>query len=366
MYAFVLSIFLIVIHFAYYDLKVNKKDILFLLYVTSALLVLFANNIYDRQVIFYVLLPLTFYYLGRSISLVSGKSNVLNFLLLLFVIFSILKFFTDMEGNFSFNLASNVHFLTRTGFSSNLMGQGYMNAIHVSLWVSSSILIALSLYLKSEKYVYIYLILFLLLLLTVLGSRTSFISVILILVINLYIFYGFKNPIRFFAVVTLVFAFLIIMAAYIPYFTVVFNRVQQLSLESGASQAFGLNIRYESHWLVAYKVFLNDIWGRGYLFFFELHYGRSTHNEFLGQLIAVGLLPTIIYFLFIAFRLKNLIRSFKRRFINVKELVAMNFILLYLANGITEQIFLGNTLWMSYFFFVIGISTDKKIHYDEN
>jgi hypothetical protein len=360
-YAFILAVGLIMILTYLYGISVNYSDIMLVTYISAAILVLLNNSIFDRTIIFYAILPLTFYILGRKYSVMQNKLNLIIFLLSIFTIFSISRFFINIDGSFSFSLASNFYFMTRTGIVQSRLVDDIINVnhIHLSLWVTSSMVMTLSLFILSQKKIYILLLVFLYLIIIVLGSRTSFFSITLIIFLNLYIFYGSKKPARFFALLVLLFAVLYFMASNIHYFQVVFNRFQQLSFEAGSAQAYGLNVRYETHWILAYNTFIENIWGRGYLYFIQLHHGRSTHNEYLGQLISVGLFPTILYYLFMAIRLRDLFVLFLRRSLNIEELVALNLILLYLINGITEQIYVGNTLWISYFFFVLGILTNK-------
>jgi O-antigen ligase len=129
------------------------------------------------------------------------------------------------------------------------------------------------------------------------------------------------------------------------------------SFDSSVS-AYGLDSRF-LYWgyAIEQSQSLFDIKGYKNLLY---RYEFSSHNEFLGHTSATGILPAIAYFtlLFILFR--NRLNRLKKvdNLLLYKLVLAM--VISYLIVGLTENIYISNTMWMYLFLFVIGLSTSKS------
>src|SRR5690606_22357318 len=127
------------------------------------------------------------------------------------------------------------------------------------------------------------------------------------------------------------------------------------------NSGFGLGQR-EYFWGVTIAEIGKNFFGYGHNYIYE-KIGYTTHNDYLGQVVSVGLFPAILFFMFI---IRYLLKNMKTMNSGYRENIYWNkvsfyMILTYLIISFTEQVSYANKMWITLLFFIIGISNHTLI-----
>ncbi|HNQ68854.1 MAG TPA: hypothetical protein PKN32_10775 [Bacteroidales bacterium] len=180
------------------------------------------------------------------------------------------------------------------------------------------------------------------------------IATLIILILNLSLILKSKNVIKYFFGILAIASILVFIIPEFEYTRTAMDRFNNLNLQSETNELYDLNGR-QYYWSLALIELNNNLWGYGHTYFIN-KYDMSTHNEYLGQLVAIGVLPSIIYFIFI---FRCLYQSYKQYKTNLNPLliICILFISIYLIIGITENVSLANRRWILCLFFIMGMNT---------
>jgi len=336
-------------------------DVFALVFITSvSLLYLQIQNIPAfKEILRYVVGPFLFYYIGKSNSvLFKYHKRLLFYLLLIFSAFSLFTFLKDSTGAFSLSLNDNYYYNSRNSLLIKAkLEYIFLNETNLSLLVLTCIFLANILikrvYLKLGYFVVFGSILL------ILSSRTAISTLILILLFNFWKYDSLKSKFFKFVFFGISIGILIINVNFfeIPYLSTFFNRLVERSFSNSSSTAYGLGERFVHYINAANNSGIFDVKGYKYLLnTFEF----SSHNEILGHTSAVGILPAILFF-FILFSIIRRAYNNLDRYRTLTLYKAVSCMLIcYLVIGVTENLFISNTVWFYLFMLILGISSVKR------
>lgn len=346
-------------------IKYRRIDLLIVIYVVviSLFYIQLPNIPAVKETLIFVFGPFLFYFLGKSLSNSEiDKRRLYLMITFLFIGYSCSLFFTDFNGNPSFNLTQNYYYNSRNNLLiKSELDISFMNETNLSLLVLTSVfLVSFVMRSKLMKFVFSLLLIFILL---ILSSRTAVATLMVVILIHFVKFQSVKSKffIVLFGVLTLLITISTIDIFEIPYISTFFKRTLYKSFGSSTS-AYGLDSRF--------IYFLNAIENSQDLFDIKGYknllntYEMSSHNEVLGHSSATGILPTIVYFIFIITLIKDRLKKLEisKNMLFYKILIAL--VISYFMVGLTENIFITNVIWIYFFLFTIGITTTNKIIYD--
>ncbi len=302
-----------------------------------------------------VIFPIAMLFAASSIT--TSSLTIVKFLLGIVFIFSILSFFRDVNGNFTFSLSQNIYMHQRQTDKDLFIEPSlfFRNATLVSIWLVTSFIISSSLYnyTKNKFYLLILLISFAMVFLS--NTRTALGICIIIQIINLIL--NKQKTLLLLLCISVPVLFLLVLSLG-SFYQLQVDRFYQLF---DSSSSYGLGDRTD-FWNYTIDLIERNIWGYGHLYVIK-RLGFSTHNEYLGQAVSVGLLAAGVYFIFIFV-------SFFKRYVSLKRYgnasiwneITFYLLIVYLVNGLTEQISTGNRYWMALLFMCLGWS---KIEYQQ-
>jgi hypothetical protein len=343
-----------------YKPQLLKIDIVISLYFiwTSVFYMTYGIDIKYYNAI--ILFPILLYSLGSVKFDYKQGLVVIKLLLLIVFVYSILSFFREADGSFSLSLTNNIYLNQRTVEDNQLTEdiRFFRNATLMSLWLVTTFVFSLCLYNNNKNRIYFIIMVVMAMLIFLSNTRSAIGATIVIIVINHFYVkrYGFNGIVKL-SIVIIPLLFLTI--NYLgSNFTFQQERLMEIFVDS---ESRGLGYRSTVYWSLALFLFIQNFWGYGHLYVIE-NYGFSTHNEILGQLVAVGLFPTILLFVFIFYHLYlNYKKSINNNINNtIWSELSLYLIIAYFIVGITEHISLGNYYWVAIMFYVIGCS--KTIH----
>ena len=311
-----------------------------------------------KEILRYVVGPFLFYFIGKSNkTLFKHHKRLLFYLLIIFSAFSIFTFFKDVLGNFSLNLDNNYYYNSRNKLVIKRdLTYTFLNETNLSLLVVTCIFFANILI----RRIYLKLIYFAVFgsVLLILSSRAAIFTTILILLFNFWKYDSLKTKFFKFMFFGISFSVLIINVNFfdIPYLSTFFKVTMEKSFSSG-SIAFGLGDRFVHYFNAVNNSGIFDVKGYQYLL---NTFGFSSHNEILGHTSAVGIVPSLLFF-FILFSIIR--RTYKNldqdRNITLYKVVSC-MLISYLVIGMTENIFVSNTVWFYVLMLMLGISSVKR------
>ena len=297
----------------------NFKDILFVIYAVIALMPIVSYrldiNVFFRIIIYPWLLTLIF----QNIDYNTKRLKILYAsIIVVAIILSSIMFFQASPGTFKFNLD---YILTKE----REFGFYFLNG-NVKLGpttIASVILVTISGLMFFRKFstnwktsLLLFLsILFFLMLLIISGGRNALLTFLIILTI--YYFLNIKQKSRS------VFIQLLSFSLILGFLFFIFNIAILFQNNDFVARLYGLiNPTSDSSimtrmylWGSALLLIGTNPGGLGFSYFFD-KYGLTTHNEFLAQLVATGIIGAIVYYILLFYIGKNMFVSLKN---NIKN-----------------------------------------------
>ncbi|WP_153796929.1 O-antigen ligase family protein [Foetidibacter luteolus] len=336
--------------------RFGKIDILLYLYFLYATLLYYALGLDLRQYVASVFFPVLVY---SGVCMGSAKMNdlkVLKFFLACFLVYCVLIFFRDTNGGFSLSLANNF-FMQQRQLDESMKEERpsifFMNPTLMSLWLVATFVFAQSLYNRTKKKLYLLCMVLLGIMIFLSNTRSAIGCTILIILID---YVAVKRKLKRLILLPILVlpVIFIIVSSLGNVFQFQSERLGELFAENSD---YGLGTRYEIYWPTAIMYTFKNFWGNGHYFLLE-KIGRSTHNEYLGQAMAVGIVAAIVYYWFIFYYLLRNYRITKTAPLqtNTWNEIAFYLTISYLTNGITEQISLSSFAYVALIFIAIGWS----------
>ncbi len=343
-----LSLFASVIFF-HNKLRFQGKDILLFTYfiIATVVYMTLSNQLTNyAEIVFFPILS----YLSVSAIKTDGI-KALKLLLVFVIAYSIATVFRDVNGNFTLNIAENVFMYQRVVDEAAMETSNpfFRNATLVAIWPVTACILSLSLYNFSKKRIYLAVLLASFLMVFVTNTRTALGCVILILLINS-IRYKQKVLLRI-----IIFAVPILVLLVLSLGNLYQGQVERYNDLTQGNSSYGLGDRMY-FWSYTMNLIQQNIWGYGHDFVHS-HIGYSTHNEYLGQAVSVGLLAAFLYYAFILISALKRYTVFKKSSnVAIWNEIALYLLIVYFINGLTEQISAGNRVWVALLFMAIGWS----------
>jgi hypothetical protein len=311
-----------------------------------------------KEILQFIIGPFLFFFLGKSEPTIVKNYDKLFFSLFFSLAsFSLYIFFKDTSGGFSLDLNQNYYYNSRNSLiiEKDLVID-FVNATNLSLLILTCFYFSFILF--EKRYLKLFFSLFFFCILLVLASRTAISGLIIILLFNYWKFNSLK--IKIFKFIS--FCILLVMVVNsvnvfeIPYLNTFINRLVNLSL-SADSDAYGLEGRFIHFTHAIENTSFFDV--KGYKNLLKT-YEFSSHNEVLGHSSATGVLPTISFFMILLILIKN---AYGNLAVNQNKFLysLLSYMLIsYILIGLTENVFITNTMWIYLFMYVIGVSTTKN------
>jgi O-antigen ligase len=311
-----------------------------------------------KEILQFIIGPFLFYFLGKSDLSILKNYNKL-FLLLFFSLafFSLYTFFKDTSGGFSLDLNQNYYYNSRNSLiiKRDLVFV-FMNETNLSLLILTCVFFSFVLF--EKQYLKLFFSLFFISILLILASRTAISGLIIILLFNYWKFNSLKS--KFFKFIFFSILSFILVANVnvfeIPYISTFVNRLVELSF-SNDSEAYGLDGRFIHYAHAIENTSFFDV--KGYKNLLNT-YEFSSHNEVLGHSSAVGVLLTISFFVILFSVIKKAYKNLAVKQNKTLYSLLSYMIISYIFIGLTENIFLTNTIWFYLFMYTIGVSTIKN------
>jgi hypothetical protein len=336
-----------------YNNKVNfnSEDVLISFYFLLASLLYLYLDINIKDYLSIIFFPVAIYFTVKSIK--AESTNVVILLLISVFIYSILMFFRDADGNLNFSLSQNVYMSEREiDETADTAGRFFKNATLVSIWLVTAFVISLSLYNYTKKRIFLPCMLAAFILVFLSNTRTALGCVIVIIFLNS-IIYKQRKILRFMIIAVPIAYILTLYVGNLYQFQI--DRFKQLF---DKTSSYGLGGR-EQFWKYSLNLIDQNIWGYGHSYV-EDHLGVSTHNEYLGQFVSLGVIVAMIYYIFIFSRIYTIYGKIKRfNQSNIWNELSFYLMVVYLINGFTEQISLGNRFWIALMLMAIGWSKNS-------
>jgi hypothetical protein len=337
----------------------NKNRLIIIYVITLSLFYLHLTETEVlKEILQFIIGPFLFYFLGKSDSNILKNYNKL-FLHLFFLLafFSLYIFFKDISGGFSLDLNQNYYYNSR---NSLLIKRDlvfvFMNETNLSLLILTCVYFSFVLF--EKKYMKLFFSLFFISILLILASRTVISVLIIILLFNYWKFNSLKS--KFFKFIFFSILLVIVLTNInvfeIPYLSTFINRLVKLSF-SNDSEAYGLDGRFIHYIHAIENTSFFDVKGyKNLLYTYEF----SSHNEVLGHSSAVGVLPTISFFMILFSLIKKAYKNLAVKQNKTLYSLLSYMLISYIFIGLTENIFLTNSIWFYLFMYTIGVSTIKN------
>ena len=347
----------------YLHLKNNSLDRIdlgiFMVLISAVYGYLYSGEGYKYYFI-YVLSPIFYYYSTKIFHNNDEIWKVIKLFFAVFVFYAFQLFFRDVNGQLSFDFSQNVYYLTRNYvvYRSEI-DDSIMNATNLSLLLLTIplILITAREKLNIRPIISIVIIGTSIFTLFVVSSRMAIIA-LFVVVVNHYVLRKGVKKSRNIVLGTVFLFILFLVLINFEYTRTAINRFQELSFRAGRNEMYGLSGR-QYYWAIAVIELSNNWLGYSHLYF--LHkYEMSTHNEILGQLLAIGIFGTLAYYV-IVFTMWLRIRRmpYHDDHFGILRSLGINLTIAYLIVGLTENITIANTFWLFFLFFVYGICNNN-------
>ena len=362
-YSPVYSVFLSFVPFTFVSssrIPVFNKHIYVIIYVIT--LSLFYLQLTEtevlKEILQFIIGPFLFFFLGKSDSTILKNYNKL-FLLLFFSLasFSLYTFFKDTSGGFSLDLNQNYYYNSRNALIIERdLDFVFVNATNLSLLILTCLYFSFVLF--EKRYLKLFFSLFFIFILLILASRAAISGLIIILLFNYWKFNSLKS--KFFNFISFSILLVTVVANVnvfeIPYLSTFINRLVELSF-SNDSEAYGLDGRFIHYIHAIENTSFFDVKGyKNLLYTYEF----SSHNEVLGHSSAVGVLPTISFFMILLSLIKNAYRNLAVKQNKALYSLLSYMLISYILIGLTENVFITNIMWFYLFMYTIGVSTTKN------
>lgn len=348
-------------------LSISKSQLIVLssvlLYSTISLLVYLINQVEPIHYIFYVGLPLLYLFVGLS-GFIRFNSFMISSLIFLLLVAIFLFVFRDLQNNLTYDV-TQLRILSRG--SEVTVEPGLFDAFFLqnnttmSVYFLTICAICLILYNQKGYRFFIYTFMVVSFLIFLLNTRSAYIALTLIVFIQFIYVQKSTSRKTFNILATLIFLFVFIflfVQMYQDYFVGQLGRLTEEGLERS------LERRYQLYWIVAWDMFQRNIFGHGHRLFFEMNEG-SVHNDYLGQLVSVGVFASFFYFLFLVVTLINSFRLMRVDHEKIQFASSLVFysIVTYLILSLTEQIVFSAKEWIYLKYLFIGIFYHEYFQY---
>lgn len=325
------------------------------IYFLFAAYVYLSSNLDIRDFLSIVVFPIIIYLTTKSLN--SDPNRIVLPLFILIMIYSVLMFFRDLNGEFSLSLTQNIYMNQRQVDDSLAVEANrlFKNATLVSIWLVTFFVLSLCLYNVKNSRLYLFFTIFSFVLVFLSNTRTALAISLIILSLN-FILYKKGKTIIWLGLISIPIFYIIILSVGSIYSAQIDRFMQVID----SSSSYGLGQRTDL-WSFASILIYSNPWGYGHIFFYE-QTGLSIHQEYLGQALSIGVLGSIFYYLFIV---ANIIRNYRiiksQRYESIIwNEISLYLLIVYLITGFTEQISLGNRYWVALLFAVLGWSRFKQ------
>jgi hypothetical protein len=344
--------------------RLNHIELLILLYILYVFIVYLLMGSSMFQFARLILFPFILYLFAISHGKVIKDVKVLKIFLSILILYSVLLFFRDIEGAFTLDIFNNIYMTERQAKTSidSESSKFFKNATLVSIWLVTTFIFALVLLKETNNRIY-YLVLVIFFALTFLSNTRSAIGALyIILFVDMFIVrkinYKIYLPI---IIISIVLVFLSIQL-YEAQFQYQEERFEEI-LDS--ERNFGFQNRIINYWLLAFTLINENIWGYSHPHYYSIT-GFSVHNDYIGQVVAVGLLFTLVYFyIIIYFLIKNIKVVSKRKNNIVWSQISLFMIITYLISSVTEQVTFSNPFYIAIMFAAMGLSKSEQLSNDQ-
>ena len=363
--------FLILVLATFYRIFLFKDDNLFsrldpilIFYIISAAFPYITPNSNANDYFLIVIMPFLAYSLTSSISIDLNNNRIKLYFCFFLFIYSALLIFRDSAGNFTISLSENIfagqRMIDDTNFT-NEEKRFFKNATNISPWLLTFFIFSLCFYEIKKRFIYLIPVILSIFFIFLSNTRSAIFIVLLILVIDRF-FIGKTTKLRNFLILILLINVFILL---IPFF-IELNLIGGFQMDRfyelfDDKSSFGLGQR-EFFWAFTVNEISKDFIGYGHSYIYS-KIGYTAHNDYLGQIVSVGIISSILYFIFIIKQfLKNMSRT--NGFTNKQVFwnkVSFYMSLTYLIISFTEQVSYANKLWITLLFMILGISNRKLI-----
>ena len=336
------------------------EDVLIISYLIISTLVYMSLNNQLPNYFEIVVSPVVFYVTASAMKTDGVKA--LKMLLPFLLLYSALVFFRDVSGNFSLSITDNVFMHQRLADTPEATDPGaskfFKNATLVAIWPLTAFVVSMCLYNSSKKWLYLAVMFGSFIMIFLTNTRTALGVAIIVMSINL--------------VLNKQWVILRLMLLAIPILIVVVlslgnlyqSQIERFNNLTEGNSSYGLGNR-TTYWHYTLNLIDKSIWGYGHDYVHS-HIGFSTHNDYLGQAVSVGLLAAVCYYAFILFSLYKRY-SYLKKYKNgpIWNEIAFYLLIVYLISALTEQISLGNRAWIALLFIALGWSkAQNKVKYN--
>lgn len=323
----------------------DSTEVLLFFFILASLVPAINEATYIRYVKA-VVYPLAIYWVFKNSTLTSRNLNKV-LLLLIFSCFLIVTvmLFQESIGKFNFSFERLISIKRERGFyflqalRGNTVDGKILNPTAIA--ASGGLLALLSLFVltvfQKKKIIFILLIFYGIFVVVLTGGRSVMLA--LLFTFSAYVFLSnyqkeqkkvLKTSFTF-GVLILFFALMVIQfSEFIP----ALEKRMQVFLELEADGSLGTRFYL---WGNAYLLIFQNIFGYGYDFFVE-KFGMTTHNEFLGHLVAGGLIAGILYMMLYIVIAKNTLYRIFNSDKNIKlNSIIISLLIFYIIYGMAEH-----------------------------
>lgn len=302
----------------------------------------------------YVILPIAFFVVATRTK-VDNFIFLFTFLLVFFLVLVLLFTFRDVSGGLTLSI-SELRILHRGKSVYKVVDPArsffVQNNTSMAVYFITPLLISLVLWHMKRKVTLLAIAAFCAFLLILLNTRSAYGAMLLIFTI--FFFYHERRPLKGILSILLIVVTVSALGYWFlaSYSGLIGIQLERLTLENLVNT---LNLRVLA-WSRALEHIATNPWGYGHRFFFE-QYGISTHSEYLGQLISLGVVGFVIYYGFIGYTVMKAFRSLQCEDQNTKMIASLTLYMLlsYLVIGFSEQLLLSARIWVIYLFIVVGL-----------
>lgn len=342
----------------------SRLDPILIFYIICAVFPYIKPDSITNDYFLIVIMPFLAYSLTSSIFIDTNNNRIKLYFCFFLFIYSVLLIFRDTAGNFTISLSENIFASQRmiddTNFS-NDEKRFFKNATNISPWLLTFFIFSLCLYEIKKRFIYLIPIILSVFFIIISNTRSAIFIVLLILTIDRFFIGNTKKLRNFLIFILLINVFILL----IPFF-IESNLIGEFQMDRfnelfDDKSSFGIGQR-EFFWAFTINEIGKDFIGYGHSYIYS-KIGYTAHNDYLGQIVSVGIISSIFYFIFIIKQfLKNMSKI--RDFTNKEEFwnkVSLYMSLSYLIISFTEQVSYANKLWITLLFLILGISNRNVI-----
>jgi hypothetical protein len=280
--------------------------------------------------------------------------------LFLFV-YSFLIVFRNADGQFTLNISNNVYGGARlVEFDPNNVF--FKNATITALWVSTAVVTSYFIYFLNHRRTMFFIPMGLSVLMLVLtNTRTAlFTALFMVSVIHLFRM-GFKSSKVFTGFIAIIISVMVVWLGLMYFLPDVWmNMYTRFSEIGNQENDHGLGQRLY-FWSESIQLIAENPLGLGHSYFFD-RYHYSTHQDYLGQLLSVGILAGSFFFLFVIREVYQAFVFIRSRTLSVASfnwyMLSLSF--LYLITSLNEQVNFSNKFWVAFYFVFLAKAKQER------